>query len=88
MLRSVALVIDILQERIASVIKVERISKLGTALPFLVTVNIVPSSSILSTMMIEAIRSSETSVLATGTRRNIPEDGNLHSHRSEKLNLI
>jgi hypothetical protein len=33
----------------------------------------------------EGIRSSETSVLTTATRRNITEDGILHSHRREYL---
>jgi hypothetical protein len=41
----------------------------------LVTANIVPSSPILVTVMMEAIRSSETSVLTRVTRRNIAEDG-------------
>jgi hypothetical protein len=41
----------------------------------LVTANVVPSSSILATLMMEALRSSETSVLTRTTWHNIPEDG-------------
>jgi hypothetical protein len=40
-----------------------------------VTVNVVPSSSILVTLMMEALLSSETSVLTIVTRRNIQQDG-------------
>jgi hypothetical protein len=50
-----------------------------------VTANVVPSSPILVTLMIEALRSSETSVLTRATLRNIPEDGILHSHLCENL---
>jgi hypothetical protein len=42
------------------------------------TANVIPSFPIFVTLMMEAIRSSETSVLRTTTRRNIPEDGIRH----------
>jgi hypothetical protein len=41
----------------------------------LVAVNVVPSSLILFTLMMKAIRSSETLVLIRAIRRYIPEDG-------------
>jgi hypothetical protein len=51
----------------------------------LVTANVVPSSPILFTLMIEALRSSKTPVSTRVTWGNFPEDAILHSHRRENL---
>jgi hypothetical protein len=72
--------------RIASIIMATRIGELGMRLAvysyvfqLLITANVVPSSPILVAMMMETIRSSETSVLTRATWHHIPKDGILRS---------
>jgi hypothetical protein len=51
----------------------------------LIPAYVVPTSPIFVTLMMQALSSSETSVLARATQRNVPKDGILHSHRRENF---
>jgi hypothetical protein len=89
----------VLKECIASIVMVKRIDELGIALAVtseeilflhsvlqvLGTANVVLSSTILVTLNLEKISSSETSALTRAMRRHIPEEGILHSHLCENL---
>jgi hypothetical protein len=68
---------DVSEAHITSIVMVKGISELRTTL--IVTI------LILFTLMMEAIRPPETSVLRRATRRHISEGGILHSHRCENL---
>jgi hypothetical protein len=86
---------DVSAQLSASIIRVTRISDLGTfavssnrrtlrVRRLLLTAN-VPRSLVLVTLMMEALSSSETSGLTRIIRRNITEDAILHSHRRGNL---
>jgi hypothetical protein len=84
MLRPVAVIrTEVSEERITSIIRVKRIGQHSSIVfvhsmsRLLVTANVVPNSPILVPMIMEVIRSPETSVPTRATQRNIPEGGTL-----------
>jgi hypothetical protein len=99
MSRRVALVrTDVSEEGIASIIRLTRIGELGETLDvtinqrslrrkLLVMANVIPSLQILAIMMMEAIRSSETSLLTKATQRHITEDGILQYQNWSQITM-
>jgi hypothetical protein len=61
---------------------------LQSVLQLLVTAESVPRSLILFTLMMQAIHSSETSVLTRVLRHHIPEFGIIHNYIKLKLSLL
>jgi hypothetical protein len=61
---------------------------LCSLLQLLVSANVVPSSQILFTLMMEAVRSPEISVLTRATWSNIPHNDILHSYRCENIKTL
>jgi hypothetical protein len=84
MLRRVAFVRT---AHIASIIRVTGTGELETALAVTSNRSTLRSSSIFVTLMKEAIRSSEKSVLKRATRLHIPEDDILYSHAMKTSTL-
>jgi hypothetical protein len=72
---------DISEECITYIIRVTGIAELGTMLAVTSSQSMLQSN----TLMLEAIRVSEMSVLIRATRCNVPDDGILHSHRRGNL---
>jgi hypothetical protein len=80
---------DISEVNIAYIFGVKRIIDLGPSLAvisdYMLLTTKLPNSQILSDLITEEKRSSETSVLTGTTRRHIPEDASLHNHSRENL---
>jgi hypothetical protein len=79
---------DVSEELTTYNIRVTRVGEIGTTsrgstfvLRLLVAANVVPSSPLPFNVMVEAMSSSETSVLTSFPQHHIREDVSLHFHR-------
>jgi hypothetical protein len=87
MLRRLAVVrTDVSEESRATIIRLTRIGELGTTLVVTSNQRTVFADSV--TLLMEALRSSETSVITRATGRNILEEGTLRSQRRQKPHIL
>jgi hypothetical protein len=77
---------DVSEENVTSIVRVERISELGTTLAVtLFVTNVFPRFLILFILMMGAISSCDKSVLTRATRCHFPGGDILHSHGRKGL---
>jgi hypothetical protein len=77
---------DVSEERIASIFRIEKSASGEPACSLHLTPDHASSPRAdFSTLKMETVLSSETSVDARSTQRDIPEDDILHSHRCKSL---
>jgi hypothetical protein len=74
-----------IEEHIASIFRVEKFANEEAVRAGDSTAHAGSSLADFSTLKMEAICSSESSIHTRSTQRHIPDDGILHSHRSENL---
>jgi hypothetical protein len=69
---------DVLEENVASIFRLERMSELGKTLAVTIKRLVVPISLILSTLKMDVTSVPERSVLLRPTRHHIPRNSSLH----------